>query len=289
MEDLHDKDGRILMRRSFGKTDLDDAFRSVGRHVQQPVTCYLIGGGAMTFRERKAATKDLDIVLAATEDMETVLTAMEAAGLTRLDNLQEDYRRLGTRVIFENERGLRFDIYEKVVAEKLALSERMIARSEKYEEFGGLAVRLASPEDIFLFKSVADRPEDIDDMSILASGGLQWPAIRDEIFAQESRGNWAAFLATKLEELEEKYDIRAPIIDEIRERAEARAFYEVLAPALTEGALSRAEIVRLLGEKYDFGPEEVDRELERQITHGLLRRERQGSSHRYSLTAQEAY
>jgi hypothetical protein len=38
-----------MRRKTFRKEDLDDVLRAIGRKLKKPVTCYLIGGAAMTF------------------------------------------------------------------------------------------------------------------------------------------------------------------------------------------------------------------------------------------------
>jgi hypothetical protein len=53
----------LTPRRFFSEGDLLNALTDVGSHLIEDVRVYLIGGCAMTFIGRKAATKDVDVVL----------------------------------------------------------------------------------------------------------------------------------------------------------------------------------------------------------------------------------
>jgi len=50
-----------------------------------------------------------------------------------------------------------------------------------------LTVRLVSNEDIFLFKLIAGRDDDIEDMNMLVQAGLDYDVVRDELEAQIER------------------------------------------------------------------------------------------------------
>ena len=52
----------MRQRRSFNKNYLQQEFDKLDAKTQ-PVTLYLIGGGAMAFYGLKEATKDIDIIL----------------------------------------------------------------------------------------------------------------------------------------------------------------------------------------------------------------------------------
>jgi len=97
----------------------------------------------------------------------------------------------------------------------------MVARSKLHSKYGRLEIRLISPEDIFLFKSMTEREGDLDDMALLAERGLDWQAILDECVLQSSEVILEGFLAVRLQELEEEKGIASPIranLEEIAER-----------------------------------------------------------------------
>ncbi|ELZ16124.1 hypothetical protein C477_16560 [Haloterrigena salina JCM 13891] len=47
------------MRPTFGREYIEDEFRRIADGLSNPSTVYLIGGGAMSLRDLKAATKEL--------------------------------------------------------------------------------------------------------------------------------------------------------------------------------------------------------------------------------------
>lgn len=49
-------------RKTFPENMLDDTLKRVAEELDEDINIYLIGGGAMIFYGRKAATKDIDIV-----------------------------------------------------------------------------------------------------------------------------------------------------------------------------------------------------------------------------------
>ncbi len=232
----------------------------------------------MTFRGQKVATKDIDLVVVGSEDMTALRRAMEAAGFTRVPKPGEEYRQLGARILMENASGMRFDLFERVVSRKLAFSPSMQRRSVEEATFGALTLRLASAEDIFLFKSVTDRPDDLEDMSVLATGGLDWNIIKEECLSQETGRNWASHLVGKLQDLEDEYDVVAPITAELQEWAEVYAMSSILA-AFLEGREKNFEAIRdHLKAKYEFTDEDVTAELSRLAKYGILSvRERGGT------------
>lgn len=239
----------------------------------------------MTFREQKVATKDIDLVVLGSDDLEALVAAMETAGFFCIPDPGEEYRELGARTIMEGPRGIRFDLFEQVVCRKLAFSPSMQRRSTEEATFGTLTLRLASAEDIFLFKGVTDRPDDLDDMSVLAAGGLDWDAINEECLSQESGRNWASHLVGKLEDLEEKYDVVAPITAELREWGEVRAMGAAISELLG-GREKNFEVIRdHLRVAYQFTDEEAEEELSRLVKHKILVMRKSGGVRYYRKSA----
>jgi hypothetical protein len=52
------------MRPTFGREYIENEFKRIDDGISEPLTVYLIGGGAMGLRDLKGATKDIDLVLA---------------------------------------------------------------------------------------------------------------------------------------------------------------------------------------------------------------------------------
>lgn len=57
----------------------------------------------------------------------------------------------------------------------------MRERSEPFLAMGPLTVRLVSNEDIFLFKLIAGRDDDIEDMNMLVQTDLDFDTVRTEL------------------------------------------------------------------------------------------------------------
>ncbi|WP_082256362.1 hypothetical protein [Haloferax sp. ATB1] len=123
------------------------------------------------------------------------------------------------------------------------LSDDMEARSQHLVEDGPLTIRMVSLDDIFLFKSVANRDDDVDDMVVLAQAGIDEELIVQEVHTQLSligRDEFVGAMKHKPARLQEKgysFDIQ----DEI-ERLHSR----------TVGGERVAQCIRLLAEtEYD--------------------------------------
>jgi hypothetical protein len=90
----------------------------------------------------------------------------------------EEYDDLGAQRILENDDGCRIDVFNQQVVDKLVLSEGMRQRSVTHLVAGKLTVELVSAEDIFLFKTVAGRTDDIDDMFALVQTALDFDVVK---------------------------------------------------------------------------------------------------------------
>ncbi|MEA5407001.1 hypothetical protein VB773_05030 [Haloarculaceae archaeon H-GB2-1] len=140
---------------------------------------YLIGGEALTLRNLKNATKDVDLIVENTEELERLRRSLRNAGFQPPENLQKEYEELDAAFILE--KGIRrFDVFRRQVAGELVLSEPMKERSQHLFDEGLLTVRMVSANDIFLFKSVANRDDDVDDMVVLVQAGIDEAIIMDE-------------------------------------------------------------------------------------------------------------
>jgi len=75
-----------------------------------------------------------------------------------------------------------------------------------------LTVALVSNEDIFLFKSMTPRPEDIKDCELLIGAGLEWNTIFDEIAEQsKAKDKWFFWTFEKVCIIENESKISIPI------------------------------------------------------------------------------
>ena len=229
------------MDKLFGKEYLQDVFQRIGARLDRKTVAFVLGGGAMCFRDQKTGTKDLDIVFTGDSQAKAFFGHARKEGFSPLGRIGNAYRMMKAYGILENNDGFRFDIFSGKVCGALALSKGMVARSEAFGAFGKLEVRLVSNEDVILFKGITQRARDADDIAaVVRSSSIDWQTILAECKAQSGSGNWYGLLHDKLAEIRAKHGIRAPIMDELLKRDNQRALEEAYARMLKNGA-SRAD------------------------------------------------
>lgn len=113
--------------------------------------------------------------------------------------------------MFKDNEGSRIDVFLKVICNQLEVSEGMISRSTEHKTYGNLKVMLVSPEDIFLFKSLTDRKQDIDNCFAFIDAGLDWDIIIKECVSQHRKDvKWIFWLYEQICRIEEEKDITIP-------------------------------------------------------------------------------
>jgi hypothetical protein len=196
---------------TLGDTAIREQFHELAELIDvdsdsQAITVYLIGGGALTLQNLKSATKDIDLIVREEHELTQLWNALNAAGYEPPDDLEEEYDELDAAFILEKGRR-RFDVFHRQVAGVLVLSDTMDERSERLFDEGLLTVRMVSLDDIFLFKAVANREDDVDDMIVLAQTGIDEEQITREVDAQLSligRDEFVGAMKHKLDRLEER-------------------------------------------------------------------------------------
>ena len=208
------------MRPTFGREYIENEFHRIGDGLSEALTVYLIGGGAMSLRDLKGATKDIDLVVPDGDAYGQLWAVLMDLGYTEVQSLGQDYRALGATSCVENDDGCRLDLFNQQVANKLILTDGMQERSEPFLDTDRLTVRLVSNEDIFLFKSIAGRDDDIEDMNMLVQAGLGYGVVQDELEAQIERlgdDQFATFANEALIQLEERYGVTTPVEARVQE------------------------------------------------------------------------
>lgn len=221
---------------TLGPSAIRDQFDELAGLLDEPTTVYLIGGGALTLMELKDATRDLDLIVESETESDRLFEALRSAGYRLPDDLEEGYDDLHAAFILQ--RGpRRFDVFNRQVAGVLHLSEQMIDRSEELLDEGPLTGRMVTLNDIFLFKSVANREDDVDDMVVLAQAGIDTEVIMEEVMGQLELIGGDQFIRSmkhKLERLADRgysFDIHdevATLYDSIQEADEVeRTLYTI--------------------------------------------------------------
>jgi hypothetical protein len=254
----------------FGLTDLENSLASIGNLLERKLRIFLIGGCAMTFSGTKLSTKDIDVVLLSGRDIDTFRTALEMAGFMRNQSSTRVYRELGSQMIYRNDEGMQFDLFNRTVCRKLEVSSRMVSRSKNLRTYGKLEVHLISPEDIFLFKGMTERERDLDDMARLAEGGLNWDVIRTECSLQPKRQIWELFLFVKLQELEESHGIRAPIKQELLRSGGEELVGQMFKAIIGARRMSFSEISDAVLSAYHYSPSWTRKQLNILVERGIL-------------------
>ena len=261
-------------RNRFGMESLLDVLQRVSASLEVPVEAYLIGGLAMMQRGLKATTKDVDIVFIDGGDELAFESALGSLGFERAQDVSGQYEALGTTTILEQPDGMRFDIFVEVVCRRLRLTEGMGGRAEGLPLDGNLRLMALAPEDLFLFKSVTERDDDLADMALLSGLALDWQMMSDELIGDRLNRRYLPHYVVKLDELEEVHGVVAPGRRELREEAEVMVAINRLEDRLAEGSLTVIDATRHLGE----GDEFCQSVLDRMVQMGLAR-EVNGSYH----------
>ncbi|MGC9445088.1 MAG: DUF6036 family nucleotidyltransferase, partial [Candidatus Methanospirareceae archaeon] len=210
------------------------------------VEAYLIGGLALILHGAKLATKDVDIVFDSYKNLQVFVNAMETIGFSRVKELTGAYQNLEAHSVLEAPNGCRFDIFLNKICNCLILSEGMKNRSKEVFSSVNLKLFTISPEDIFLFKSITNRPDDLADMAIIAGSGLDWNIIEEELKNQPEYWKWVPHYFRSLVELEEEYSIISPSKKKLQKEAEISMGIGVILDRLKEQPYSFDDIVKIL-------------------------------------------
>jgi len=260
----------VTVTKMFGLADLENSLATIGNLLERTLRIFLIGGCAMTFSGTKLSTKDIDVVLLSEKDVETFRRALETVGFKRVRSSTRVYEELGSQMIYRNDEEMQFDLFNRTVCRKLEVSSRMVSRSKILKTYGKLEVRLISPEDIFLFKGMTERERDLDDMALLAEGGLKWDVIRKECSLQPKRQIWELFLFVKLQELEESHGIRAPIKQELLRSGGEELIGQMFKAIIGTKRMSFSEISDAVLSAYHYSPSWTRRQLNILVERGIL-------------------
>ena len=164
----------------------------------------------------KARTKDIDIVVRTDEEYDAVLDAFASLGFAS-DIPSGPYGRLSIPGILT--RGaLRVDLFCREVCGKFSLSDGMALRaSDEKAGLDRISLKVCSPNDVFLFKTMTERDGDEDDCArIIREFKLNWPMVLDEAVKQSETGRsvWITWIAARLEYFADK-KLEIPILGEI--------------------------------------------------------------------------
>lgn len=217
------------MRERFDSSYIRSELERIGQQLDDPLTVFLIGGGAMAFRDLKNTTKDIDLVVTSGDDLRQLQAVLLELGYDIVRDPDDAYEELGAQRILENDDGCRIDVFNQQVINKLVLSDGIRRRSERYLDPGKLVVELVSPEDIFLFKAVAGRVDDIEDMFTLVQTSLDFDIVEAELTTQIElldQELFVTYVNEALTDLTEEHNLTTPLHDPVAEIT-ARVYEEL--------------------------------------------------------------
>jgi len=175
-------------------------------------------------------------------ELQQLWNVLRDAGYHPQGDVAAEYNDLDAAFILEKDQR-RFDVFHEQVAGVLYLSESMVSRSQHLFDEGKLAVRTVSLNDIFLFKAVANRDDDVDDMVQIAQTGIDEELIVEEIMTQLDLIGSDTFIGamekklTRLREQGFDFDIHQEVTS--------------LAKRVDDGTTVRNAIVSLEEHEYD--------------------------------------
>ncbi|WP_200530892.1 hypothetical protein [Halorubrum sp. LN27] len=265
-------------RERFGRGYIEAELQRIADHLQTEVEAYLIGGGAMALHQPslKDTTKDIDLVVVDETALSRLMGVLDELGYEEVTDLGEEYDRLGARHCVRNDAGCQFDVFYRQIADKLFFSDGMQARSQQFLSSEYFSVGLVSFEDIFLFKAVAERTDDIGDMATLVQTELDFDVISDELERQvELLGGefFVTVVSASLERLDEAEGIQTPLDDVVREYYQRyMEGYELRIQLDEEEPKSVSELAAELG----VSEEEIERRYEYLREYGFAERTSEG-------------
>ena len=198
-------------RKYFGVEAVSEVLDQLGNNLEKPVTAILVGGGAMSLKGDKEATKDVDMVVMNQAEKKELIETAKRLGFTDQSNAFPTYTELAATVLVD-QKGFQIDLFQETIARKFKIHQDVLERAEVFDDFSLLEIYLLADEDLFLSKSVTERDLDLADMHVLYLKGLDEDTIIQEAGIQDlfSEIVWEAFLNQKLIELEQYAQLTIP-------------------------------------------------------------------------------
>lgn len=273
-----------MRKSSFDKKYLFHELDKLSSTISTPVNLFMIGGGGLIYYGLKEATKDVDVVLQDSQEIAVLVDGLKNLGYRPLGlgEISIPYRKMEAHVL-ENNDEFRWDIFDKRVCNRLALSNEMKSRGTVFYKKGFLRVLLASKEDIFLFKGITERETDLEDMRLLAESGLDWKIIERECRSQSvySGTLWENALYERLIDLKEKHKIESPIEKSLRRTLEEKLAEITLIDAIKQGNNTVKTISQSIKEPEYF----VRKSLRKMVKKGRIKVNKSYRPHRFFLVS----
>ncbi len=122
----------------FDKDELESWISAVANKLERECSVYMIGGGAMSFRGLKTATKDVDLIATDKNEFEALDNAILSAGFARATDLDDEFYLTALSVYEKGDS--RIDLFMNEVSKMLKLSPNMKKRATLFKEYGKLKI-----------------------------------------------------------------------------------------------------------------------------------------------------
>lgn len=241
--------------------NVDQLFQNVGSNISKELEVFLIGGGNLMLRKIKSVTKDTDIIVKNEFDYKRLEEELLKLGFEKDVNLTKSYDNLRIRMVFRNG-NIQIDVFVKTVMNHIFLNDLMIKKSE-IRNYGKLQVKFVSLEDVILFKAIAGREGDVEDIQrILDNVRIDWNYLYTQFIAQfvSTKDLHALSVLETLELVAQNYNI--PIISKIE-----RFVLEKAILFICKAPKSILEIKKTL----EFPDHTIRNVINKQMKDGLLK------------------
>ena len=243
-----------MSRREFDVEYIRGEFDKLSLSLPTRTTVYIAGGFVLASLGLKAGTKDIDVVINNKPWFDSLTKGLSEGGYRTVQGaeLTKVYKKIVATAILENEDGFRWDVFLRVVANKLFLSNPMKKRGTEYFDKGKLKVYTLSKEDVFLMKSVTGRERDLEDMSRTARAGIDYETVYNECMVQweHTQRAWGDGLYQTCKELKEVYGVEVPFLPRLRREAELQIFFNALKRELNKGNNTERKLSEALKNTY---------------------------------------
>jgi len=242
------------MTRVLAADRINSLADELDRRFPRPLDIYVIGGSALALRGRKDSTKDIDLVLFSIDDAKLVRDILEGMGV-KVSMRPSDPGHLASTPPTVD---IAVDLFCGTICNGLSLSSTMASRAWVLDPQARNAhFRVLSDEDLFLLKSVTERPRDLHEMVGLFRGGLNKDILLQECDVQDrmaKRGEriWELFLLDRLEELERTYSISVSWKGELKRRADIKMGAALMMRSVPPEGCSYADLSKAIEAPLDL-------------------------------------
>ncbi len=124
----------------------------------------IIGGLAVSLIGRPRYTNDIDLVILDLDDrLPEIISRLKRLGIEpRIEDVEKFAQKSRVLLMRHTESGINIDISMGILPFEVDAVSRRQIKSQS-----GLEIVLPSPEDLIIFKSVAHRPQDIEDIKVI--------------------------------------------------------------------------------------------------------------------------